>query len=96
MNIKLTPEQIEKFRKDSWLDVDLENGSYLYYECNSDGTFSYGEICDPKIDKNMKRKIYTFDVESLKKQIPTKPDDPSWHHQWPLCAKCGQKIQYEE
>ena len=94
MNIKLTPEQIEKFRKDSWLDVDIGDGAYLHYEYNSDGAFSYGEIGDPKIDKNMKRNIYTFDVESLKKQIPTKPDDPSWHHNYPLCPTCGTYMIY--
>lgn len=94
MNIQLTPEQIEEFKKDCWIDLELGDGAYLYCECNSDGTFLYGEICNPKVDKNQKRKRYTFDTESLQKLIPTKPEDPSWHHNYPLCPSCGTYMIY--
>ncbi len=94
MNIKLTSEQIEELKKDSYLSIDLGDGAYLYYERNSDGTFSYGEICDPKVDKNQQRKSYSFDTEGLQKLIPTKPDDPSWHHNYPLCPTCGTYMIY--
>lgn len=96
MNIKLTPEQIDELRKDSFLNIDLGNGATMYFEFNTDSTFLYGEIYDSNsnIGKD-KRKTYVFDCEALSKIKPTKPDDPSWYHNDPLCPTCGTYMIYK-
>lgn len=61
MNIKLTPEQIDKLREDKYLNIDIGNGVGLYFEFGSDLVFVYGEIFDsnPKTVLD-KRNTYCF------------------------------------
>ena len=93
MKIELTEEQIKQMYEDSYLDINLEDGAKLYFEFHTDKTFSYGEIYNPK-PVDGKRNTYSFDVKDLNKLIPTKPGDPSWHHEWPMCPSCGTYMIY--
>lgn len=96
MKIELTSEQLDQLRKDQYLDIDLGNGASLYFEFNSNDSFLYGEIHDPNPKIGMeKRNTYTFDVENLNKLKPTKPDDPSWYHNDPLCPTCETYMIYK-
>ena len=96
MKIELTPEQIDKLREDQHLDIDIGNGAGLYFEFGSDLCFVYGEICDPNPKIGLeKRNVYYFDTNDLNKIKPTKPDDPSWHHNDPLCPNCGTYMIYK-
>jgi hypothetical protein len=90
MKIKLTEEQIAQMYEDSYLDIELEDRAKLYFEFNNDKTFSYAEIYNPKPARNG----YCFDEKDLKKLVPTKPYDPSWHHDWPTCPSCGTYMIY--
>lgn len=56
-----------------------------------------------EIDENkLRNKIIDFERitgqhaynENLQKLIPTKPDDPSWYHDYPLCPTCRTYMIY--
>ena len=94
MKIELTTDQIKQLIDDGFLDIDLGYGSKLYYECAADGTFNYGEIFDP-CGLTEKRKSFAFDRKDLNKLKPTKPDDPSWYHNDPLCPTCQTYMIYK-
>lgn len=91
MRIELTQDQYDQLVKDSYLDIRISDAQALYFEYNTDMSFSYGEIRQ-KIQGRSSG--YAFDENDLKKLIPTKPDDPSWHHNYPLCPNCGTYMIY--
>lgn len=96
MKIELDPEQIDLLRENRYLNIDLGNGSSIYLEFESDGSFSYGEIWNPNPKIGIeKRKTYSFSSEDLGKLKPEKPDDPSWYHNDPLCPTCQTYMIYK-
>ena len=92
MKLKLTEEQIKQMYEDSYLDIGIGDRAKLYFEFNNDKTFSYGEIYTKSVKGKMNG--YAFDEAELKKLIPTKPNDPNWHHNWPMCPSCGTYMIY--
>ena len=94
MKIELTPEQYEELVRDKYLDIVIndDNRQYLYFEFQNDMAFNYGEIGQSRISGHDRG--FAFDVDGLRKLVPTKPDDPSWHHNYPLCPSCGTYMIY--
>lgn len=108
MKITLNEEQLEQLAEEQYLDIQLNNGSSLYFEFNKDLTFSYCEIINPK--STNRRKTYSFGTEELAKMDETIPYYPFSNihnpqcpqcmtpliYKFDYCPKCGQKIVYEK
>lgn len=105
MKVELTMEQIEQLNKDGYMDIDLGDGSGLYFEFNSDKTFSYAEINNPK--GTGRREKYVFDDDDLKKLIPKNPIYSTFHkdlmcptcftdmiYHFECCPRCGQQLTW--
>ena len=93
MKIELTEEQIDQIYNDEILEIDLGDSAGLYFEFESDKSFSYGEIYNPK-KASGRRENFCFGSEDLGKLIPKKPNDPNCYHNAPLCPTCGTYMIY--
>lgn len=109
MDIKLTPEQVEEFLGDEYINIEI--GDYRLYmeiEPGCGGRMWYFEAVKSKNGRT--EQGYAFDITELEKLQPKRPTDPSYYHNDPLCPncqtyliynfehcpKCGQKIDWSE
>lgn len=108
MDINLTPEQINDFLEDTYVNINL--GDYrIYLELTGkEKDIWYFELVKSKNGKTIQG--YAHDISELKLLEPKRPEDPSWHHNDPLCPncrtymiykfehcpRCGQKLDWSE
>ena len=92
MDINLTQEQANKFMKDKYININI--GDYkIYLELTSDNYLYYFELAKTKNGKI--GQIYTYNICELELLKPKRTNDPSWHHNDPLCPNCGTYMIYK-
>jgi len=96
MKIQFTTQQLEALKNDGWFLVDCGDGREFYFEFNTDCAFTYGELQNSKstVEAGYAR-TYWFDTDGLNRLYPTKPRDPSYYHNDPLCPTCGTYMIYK-
>lgn len=108
MKIKLTPEQKAEFIKDKYIDIQLGDNYRFYLELDRNNDLFYFDVIESNKSKTVDEYAYRFD--ELNKLKPTRPYDPSYYHNDPLCPncqtymiykfehcpKCGQKLDWSE
>lgn len=108
MDINLTREQINDFLKDEYININL--GDYrIYMEINhKEKNIWYFELVKSKNGKAVQG--YAYDISELGLLESKRSEDPSWHHNDPLCPncqtymiykfehcpRCGQKLDWSE
>lgn len=92
MDINLTQEQIEDFLNDEYININLVNYR-IYMELTREKNIWYFELV--KSEKGKTIQGYCHDVSQLELLNLKRLNDPSWHHNDPLCPNCGTYMIYK-
>ena len=92
MDIKLNDHETNQILDDEYINISF--GEYrIYLEFDRDKNPWYFEIIRSKNGRTVKG--YANNTSDLDKLIPTRPNDPSYFHNDPLCPNCGTYMIYE-